>query len=402
MSQGSPLGIVRRRQVFFLSGFDPKGASHYHRIYAEQAALQGAVSGAAYNVSKRTNCDNGNAVWTVSSGDTETKYEYVRWDDIVRAQWPRGAWQILWSAFGVYALVLREPSALYKIWCVARRTLVALFYPLFFGLLVAALAWAVALGVKVGLSDEIIAGAKDRVSWVLSVLAGMGVLWGGFWLEQRLHTSWLVRIFRFADRYATDRVTDLPKRWDALAEQIRTVLLNPEIDEVLLIGFSVGSVGAVSTAARTVNLCIDTPLALGKLSVLTLGHCIPLFSLMPKAHALRDELTNVGANRELFWIDFSSPSDWGSFALVNPVAICAGRNRGSISEQTVKTINPRVMMSPRFHTLFDLARYAQIKKNKRRMHMQYLMAGELPGAYDFFAMTASGMSLRQRYLQKAV
>jgi hypothetical protein len=59
------------------------------------------------------------------------------------------------------------------------------------------------------------------------------------------------------------------------------------------------------------------------------------------------------------------------------------------------------MASPRFHTLFDPATYAVLKKNKRRMHMQYLMAAQLPGGYDYFSLTAGSLDLRQRVFQKA-
>ena len=44
---------VQRRHVFFFSGFDPKGASYYHRIYREQAVLQGALMGVRYTVGGR-------------------------------------------------------------------------------------------------------------------------------------------------------------------------------------------------------------------------------------------------------------------------------------------------------------------------------------------------------------
>lgn len=402
MIQGQGPRRIRRRHVFFLSGFDPKGAAYYHRIYQEQAALQGAVTGAQYDVSERKTCDKGNAVWTVCSGETQTIYEYVRWDDIVRAHWPRGAWQVLWSALCVYALVFREPAALYKIWSVARRTLVALFYPLLYWWIVAALAWAVALGVMLALPGPIGHWGEGVVGAGLSGMAAGVVLWGGFWLEQRLHTSWLLRIFRFADHCATGQVPELSKRWDDLAKQVSNALLKPDTDEVLLVGFSVGSMGAVSAAARLAQLCRDTPHALHKLSLLTLGHCIPLFALMPRAQALRTELASVGANRELVWVDCSSPSDWGSFALVDPVALCVGAAQGEAGQERTTRTNPLAMMSPRFHTLFHPASYAQLKKNKRRMHMQYLMAGELPGAYDYFLITAGGMSLRERYLHKEV
>lgn len=391
-AQGSDLVRVKRRHVFFLSGFDPKGAAYYHRLYREQAALQGAVTGTEYVVSERRTLGNGNAVWTVCSGGTETVYEYVRWDDVVRAHWPRGAWQMLMSALQVYAMVLMEAGALRKIWRVAGRTLVALFYPAFY--------WS-GVGLLGGLGAGLMAWLCGAfMAWPVSVagvtagLVAGCVLWAGWWFEQRFHTSWLLRIFRFADRHAMGQVPELSSRWDGLAAQIRQALLRPDVDEVLLVGFSVGSVGAVSAVARTVQGCADEPQALAKMSVLTLGHCIPLFALMPAAHALRAELACVGGIKDVFWVDCSSPSDWGSFALVDPVAMCC-------SDSEATAFNPRAMVSPRFHTLFDPTTYAELKKDKRRMHMQYLMAGELPGTYDYFSWTAGAVALRQRGLHKA-
>jgi hypothetical protein len=59
------------------------------------------------------------------------------------------------------------------------------------------------------------------------------------------------------------------------------------------------------------------------------------------------------------------------------------------------------MLSPRFHLMFDPAVYAQMVRNKRRMHMQYLMAGERPVLYDYFALTAGPLTLAQRLARGA-
>jgi hypothetical protein len=55
------------------------------------------------------------------------------------------------------------------------------------------------------------------------------------------------------------------------------------------------------------------------------------------------------------------------------------------------------MMSPRFHLMFEPALYAQMVKNKRRMHIQYLMAGQRPVLYDYFAITAGPLRLTERF-----
>ena len=38
------MSSIRRRCVFYVSGFDPKGARFYHGLYREQAALQSRVN----------------------------------------------------------------------------------------------------------------------------------------------------------------------------------------------------------------------------------------------------------------------------------------------------------------------------------------------------------------------
>jgi len=52
------------------------------------------------------------------------------------------------------------------------------------------------------------------------------------------------------------------------------------------------------------------------------------------------------------------------------------------------------MLSPRFHTLFSAPQYALLKRSKRRLHLQYLMAAPLPGDYDYFRFTAGPTPLR--------
>jgi hypothetical protein len=368
---------VRQRYVFFVSGFDPKGASYYHGLYSAQAALQGGVTGVNYAVSGRSKRPNGNSRWSVDAsspaGATHTTYEYARWDDIVRSRWPRGAFGVLAGSIRAYRSAIASGRALVQVWQVAPKTLFSLAYPALFWLgvlLVAALAgWAISA----------LAGAFAGVAGAIAVLAA-ALQW-----ERRLHTSWLLRIYQFAADWAAQRIRKLPARLDVLAQDIHRQLQDPEIDEVLLVGFSVGSMLAVSAAARVKQLASEPELR--KLSMLTLGHCIPLLGLMPRARAFRAELAQVAGQPTLVWADYSSPTDWGSFALVDPVALCLGAKPG---------LSGPVLASPRFHTVFEPATYAQIRGDKRRMHLQYLMAGQRPGSYDYFAFTAGPLRLADR------
>ena len=94
------VGGVKRRLVFYFSGFDPRGPSHYHTLYGEQSKLHASLNGLNLEVGKRRRSGKLANAWTITSngGETVTDYEFLRWDDIIRARWPKNEWQLLKSA----------------------------------------------------------------------------------------------------------------------------------------------------------------------------------------------------------------------------------------------------------------------------------------------------------------
>lgn len=392
---------VHRRHVFFVSGFDPKGASYYHALHAAEAAKQDAVTGTSTSVGQRVRDAQGNSHWTISSkpaqgsptGHTETTFEFARWDDIVRKHWPRSAWRLLVDLVFAYNLIIRS-GGIVTTWHLSRKTLVGLAYPL------------VVIGGCLGLAAAISLWASAALigsgtPWPVATAVGLGLMALGLWatdkLEAKLNSTWLVRIFSFTGRHACGQLPELDARLNTLAEKIADKLGRQgvySVDEVLVVGFSVGSILSVSGVARALaqpgHSDRQPPPARPVLSLMTLGHCIPMLGLLPQAAGFRGELKTLAAESALRWIDFSSLTDWGSFAMVDPVQACRITLPGGQKH------NP-TMRSPRFHTQFAAATYDKLKRNKRRIHMQYLMASELPSEYDYFAITAGSVSLDERY-----
>ena len=151
-------------------------------------------------------------------------------------------------------------------------------------------------------------------------------------------------------------------------------------DEVLVVGYSVGSMLAADVLARVSMHCRESPDAMKRLSVLTLAQCMPLLGLMPAAVAYRKVLASA-RDAGATWVDVSAPTDWGSFALIDPFAICLGSQEAGSKRR-------QAFVSPRFHTLFEPKDYQVLKTDKRRLHLQYLRAAPLPGGYDYFQITA--------------
>ena len=384
---------VWRRHVFFISGFDPKGASHYYALYQAEALKQSAVNGMAVQVGPRRRESDGSSSWTTRAVSPEaraceTTYEFARWDDIVRQHWPRSTWRLLQDLLLAYALMLSS-GGIPTVWRLSRKTLVGLAYPL------VVLGGGLALGMVLGVCAATALHGRGA-SWPVAMAAGLLLLVLASWciskLEDKLNTTWLVRIFSFAGKQALGQLPELETRLDAMAARIKKKMRANDVDEILIVGFSVGSILAVSAVARALCAIEKNEPGLNQptLSLLTLGHCIPMLGLFPQAEVFREELGALAQSEALNWMDFSSPTDWGSFALVDPIKACKVLPPG----QPVR--NP-VMRSPRFHTLFTSNSYALLRRNKRRMHLQYLMAGELPTGYDYFAITAGACTLFDRY-----
>jgi hypothetical protein len=393
---------VQKRHVLFLAGFDPKGAAYYHGLYQREAAKQAEVTPHQhYTVGPRQRSADGNHRWQVQAQDastgetTETTVEHLRWDDLVRREWPKQAWQVAWGAILTYLHIFRLGRVFFRACRVTPRPLTALLWP---GCL-----WLAVLALAVGAGQllanllaslfanhlQLVQQAQAGMHWSVWLAGAVGALLSGAllalaWrLEQQWNTTWLLRIYRFIDRWSEGHMPWLDQRLQAMSERLDEVLADPDVDEVLVVGYSVGSILAVSMIAD--RLAAVAASRARPLALLTLGQCVPFLGLLRGSAAFRQQLAQVADAPDLVWVDASSPTDWGSFALIDPV------------QQTLDRpgINPRAMVSPRFHTLFAPQRYRQLRRDKRRMHLQYLMAGERPGGYNFFDITAGPRRLME-------
>jgi hypothetical protein len=209
------------------------------------------------------------------------------------------------------------------------------------------------------------------------------------YLDARFNMYWLMRSYAFTRRQALGRTPVLLARLDAQARKLAQRLAEGEDDEVLVVGHSSGAIMAALVVGRALEL--RQPGAVPPaLSLLTLGQCIPLLSTLPQAQGFRAELWRLAQRAEVQWIDFSAPPDASCFALCNPLRGWQG---------PAPAPQPPKLLSPRFAEMFDAAGYRSLKRDKFRMHFQYLMASARPVEYDYFRMTAGARTLQQRFAQ---
>lgn len=377
------------RLVVFVGGFDPRGARHYHQLLQHEAEKQSGVSGQAYAVGARQRWEPGlasglrHSAWSVTGEEgLRSEYLFMDWSDEVRAHWPKRMGRVLWQGLQTYAVVLRHRSRLGPLHQETPYTLWTLAYPLVYMLLCVALAWLAMWG-----GGQALAGAWGVC---LGLVAAAVVLWGGYRLDRVLHVSWLLRILNFARASSEAPAPVLHARLEQTAQAIAAQLQAQAYRDVVVVGFSVGSAIAVSLVRALSQRMALQAAAPGRLCFLTLGNCIPLFSLMPQAQRLREDLQSIARDDNVYWADISSPGDSVSFGMCNLLRLCLP---GSTEESLAQALNPRHMCTPRFHKLFHAHTYRWLRRNKMRMHFQYLMASELPGTYNYFELLTCKGSL---------
>ncbi len=374
----------RRRHVFFLSGFDPKGPGFYHRLYREGAETRNRLGGEPMHVSPRQRLGTLVSGWDVDFEVNDgahrrvlrTCFEFMRWDDIVRRHWPRGPWpqfRDYWNVYvdavrlGVFVKIRRASPAAWGL---------ALFpgaLALIFGIF-----WLLTIGIVLWWLQP----GRPTTTWVISFAAVPVGLWLWRWLETVSDSQWLLRLYAFAHQQSLDRTPALEERLDWQARRVAEVARQDPGCEILIVGYSTGSMMAASVASRAIDLIPELGSRERGLSLLTLGHCVPVLSSCPGAVRFRQELDKLADTLGLNWLDQSAPADWAAFASTPPWPPYGSARR--------------LQRSPAFHKQMSPAAYTALKRDKRALHLQYLKSPGKLGSYDYFALTAGPLSLSQQ------
>jgi hypothetical protein len=371
---------VNKRVVFYLSGFDPRGVRHYHQMYKEQSKKQSKINNLSIDISPRLKIHNHIYQWNLESKyydkNVHTTYNFLSWDDIIRKEWSYGI--ISYYKDLVFCIIAYIFNGLvFKFAKSSPKQMLAAFYPVVYLLisLYISLYSGIYLFQNLGEVLGAVIGSVCSVM-ILLILERIGNHIGVFWL---------LRIYAFSVRFGNREVDLMEDRIDYFSNEIANCVKNSDdIDEILLISHSVGTILAVSVLSRAIQQ-IES-LNWKKFSMITLGECIPLVSFQPKAKKYREELNHIATNN-LLWLDYTSPIDGACFPLHN-----------FLKSSGIECDNyPNIYFrSPRFHKLFDKITYQKLRRNWYKTHFLYLMSTQYAGEYDFFTMTAGTNTIRNQ------
>ena len=353
-----PLDLKRR--LYFLSGFDPRGASFYFRLLSQDVERHNAKTPIGEGqpiqlLRRRQEGDRLVSRWRIQrshpnssgrstsqaspAGDgsrldpdrpkpgaslpdpTSHEIGFLHWDDIARSHWPRRSLAMVGEIAEVYRWYLLQ-GGLLRIARLCPGVALCGAYPGLFTVL--ALLTALLGGAGLG---ALTYGALPVPPLALgaAVLVAVGSTWllllAAWSLADRLGVVWLWRSIRFTHRLGQARDGDLRTRVQALARRILELEAEAPAESVLLVGHSSGSFVMAMLAAELRRR--DPAAAMtSRLSLLSLGQNLANLAVYPGAQAFHLDLQELAREPRLPWLDLTSRDDLLCFAGVDPYRSC--------------------------------------------------------------------------------
>lgn len=381
-----------RRQVFFISGFDPRGALFLHKNCVNETEKWSAASGHPVKTGPRKNIGKLVRRWVISSdipgGPAETSFDFLQWDDIIRQHWDKRNWLVylqsiagLWRLFldGVYTRTIRDS------WPIS----IVMSAP-------AATAILHGLGVALPLIGLIGLWLFPGLVGKIAALALIGIGAYAFWWIRknmdRYRPEWNGRIGLFANKMVISRenVPGLDERLNQMADHIIASIDEGKPDEALIIGHSFGTTLATLVASRVLERRPEWGAEDSPLGLVTLGQTQALLAFRKKRGWYHDEIARIAKHPGFNWLDFSSPPDGACFALINVLDFLPDPPEG-----TPKLLNAQ------FHKIHTQEHMNEARYFRMLMHFFYLHANGHPQVgtdlYDFVLLIAGNQRAADRY-----
>ena len=321
----------------------------------------------------------------------ETVFEILRYEDIVRQWQDRPLLKRLWSGLiSWFGFVFN--GGLKRVFSVAKGPGGLFFYP------VMMLAMFIGLGVFTGRMAGEGAEMLGAPDWASQVGRGIGAL-AGLYLsvrfERAFFTHLMLSLYDFLFRIAKEEFPSgrLEMRVELFAHRIAECVNSAKekkVDEILIVGHSLGGLVAIRALARAMQQDIDLSGGRAKISLLTLGSVSGYVSCHGGVGADRFALdvARVASDSDLSWVDVSAPRDWFSFGLVDPLLL--------LEDPPVEARSPRVI-SAKFGKASSDPDDKRTRFRAMGLHMKYLAAPDRDGGFDFLSVVSGELSLKERF-----
>ena len=381
---------VRRRLVFYCHGYDPEAATRYRRLFVAAMAQVARRFGIARHVSPAEDDAAVPAVhWTVTAGTsdwrTETEYEVLLWDDLVRRDFARGWLRRLPLLVAAMAEALRG-AVVQRLFRVSWRFALFVVYPW------AALAAMLGAAALAGYAAAAIVGlvaASAVLLWAIAIVVAAAVLRALGPPARRAFVHHLLDGWIFSWQQAGGRHAEFSDRLERFARHVVDRVRQSSAEEVLIVGHSTGSTIAVALAARSLALDSDFGRRGPPVALLTIGSCLAIAGFVRTAEPLRRDIARLATTRRLSWVEYQAPQD-----ALNAFGFVPARDlRLELGGTAAR--NPQIR-SARFKETTAPAAYRRLRWNFFRTHFHFLMANDIPGEYDYPMIACGPVALADR------
>lgn len=369
--------MIRRRHVFYVSGYDPQGVAGYHRLFCrELKRFQQLWPVKAAAGEPRIDADGLAARWQIETQgpnwQVSTTYEFLRWDDLVARDLRRPFFEVVFRVLYCLGENLLN-GTLFRTFRAGWR------FGLFYLVSILAMMATVASALLLAWLTYFCAGTLLAAGAPLSL--GAAIVAGVFFLAiaRSLCRRWLItRICAMWPWYrelAHRQRPDLHTRIGEFARRIVVKARAAEADEILVIGHSAGGTILIPLLTRALELDADFAGAGSPVTALTLGSNLPLAALHPNGDDFRNAIRRLAVEPSLTWIDCQARKDVVNFQDCDMVA---GLGVETGSEQR----NP-LYWNVRFREVVSAQFYPRLRWNFFRMHYQFIMANDRRASYDY-------------------
>jgi hypothetical protein len=386
-----------QRRVYFLSGFDPRGAAFYYRLFAEQLPAYAARTGRDLGIGRRRGQrDSLLSAWQVqdqpvgSQTDSETPLPavplevcFLHWDDIARQHWTKNPLRLIGDGVEIYGWYLFG-GGLVRIARLAPAVALGGLWPLLFFLACLLLALAAAGSATGALAlwlQPVGIGTGAALGGVaIGLVAGLAVAALAWKLAEGLGVVWLFRSIRFTHGLARAWETNLRARVEALAGRILAQEATHPGAEVLLVGHSSGSFVMAMLAAQLRREPAWGQSGLDqRLRLLSLGQNLANLAVHRQATGFHADLQLLAQEPRLPWLDVTSKDDFLCFAGVDPYASC-GLPCGGESYPVLRLI-PLAQRQ-------QLPNWWALASHQFDLHFEYLRTAQpaQSGGFDFYGL----------------
>lgn len=394
--------VVRRRKVFFITGYDPRSPAVYYRLFASEHRdflERAGLSGGNGEIERHLPPERQTLRWRMTSGEgasaVTTDFELLGWRDLIAREFRFPAWKRVALGLATFAAMVRHGLFTRYLRNKWEGAAIAFFPFAMMILYLLVMAGLVTLGALLGdlVPLPVPAPLRSAIGAALGALTALGFYRFTRRIDQTVYAWYLVNDWISMRGLARDRDPALARRLSAFALRIREAAADPQFDEVLVVGHSSGSVLALMAVHEALEGSEVRPTRRPRLSLLTLGSNFFCVGMFRPAVKLTAALAAIGRRADVTWADVFAPQDIMSFK-IDPVA-----EWGGVAANDPAKVNP-ALVSAHLAASLSAERYGAVRWRFFTLHFQFLVAPDHPGHYDFYRCIAGPTPLRSLVLTR--